>query len=148
MEDGESAVRYVAELEKIQGLGPHVAGLVQDIDIKDIPRKIRRTMSSMSVYALYAAQEALAQAHVGQQLLTGGRLGIALGSTVGSVDTMEDFFGELFAEQKHRRHQSMFFSKSWGIPARQTSRKPSDRRTHACTFRRLRHRCQARRTGL
>ena len=112
--DGESAIRYIAELEKIQGLGPHVAGLVQDIDIKDIPRKIRRTMSPMSVYALLASQEALDQAHVDQNLRTGGRLGIALGSTVGSVDTMEDFFEEFLQNRSIEGIKSMLFFKIMG----------------------------------
>lgn len=114
LEDGESAVRYIAELEKIQGLGPHVAGLVQDIDINDIPRKIRRTMSPMSVYALLAAQEALAQGHVDEHLRTGGRLGIALGSTVGSVDTMEDFFKDFLQDRSIEGIKSMLFFKIMG----------------------------------
>lgn len=114
LEDGESAVRYIAELEKIQGLGPHVAGLVQDIDINDIPRKIRRTMSPMSVYALLAAQEALAQGHVEEHLRTGGRLGIALGSTVGSVDTMEDFFKDFLQDRSIEGIKSMLFFKIMG----------------------------------
>lgn len=114
LEDGESAIRYIAELEKVQGLGPHVAGLVQDIDIKDIPRKVRRTMSPMSVYALLASQEALAQAHVDQRLLTGGRLGIALGSTVGSVDTMEEFFNEFLQKRSIEGIKSMLFFKIMG----------------------------------
>jgi len=112
--DGESAVRYIAELEKIQGLGPHVAGLVQGIDIKDIPRKIRRTMSPMSVYALLASQEALDQALVDQDLRTGGRLGIALGSTVGSVGTMEDFFEDFLQNRSIEGIKSMLFFKIMG----------------------------------
>ncbi|MGE4441652.1 MAG: beta-ketoacyl synthase [Desulfomicrobium sp.] len=114
LENGESAIRHIAELETIQGLGPHVAGLVQGIDIKDIPRKIRRTMSRMSVYALLASQEALAQARVDQCLLTGGRLGIALGSTVGSVDTMEDFFKDFLQTRSIEGIKSMLFFKIMG----------------------------------
>lgn len=114
LHDGESAVRYVAELETIRGLGPHLAGLVPDIDIKDVPRKIRRTMSPMSVYALLAAQEALAQANVDQQLRTGGRVGIALGSTVGSVETMEQFFDDFLKDRSIEGIKSMLFFKIMG----------------------------------
>lgn len=111
---GESAIRYVPELEEIQGLGPRVAGLVHGIDPKDIPRKIRRTMSRMSLYALLAAQEALAQAEVDDSLRTGGRLGIVLGSTVGSVETMEEFFKDFLPRKSIEGIKSMLFFKIMG----------------------------------
>lgn len=112
--DGESAIRYITDLEKVLGLGPRVAGLVQGIDLNDIPRKIRRTMSRMSVYALLAAQEALAQGNIDHHLRTGGRLGIALGSTVGSVDTMEDFFKDFLQHRSIEGIKSMLFFKIMG----------------------------------
>ena len=47
-------------LEHIHGLGPRVAGLIRDVDASVVPRRIRRSMSAMSVFSLFAAQEALA----------------------------------------------------------------------------------------
>lgn len=111
---GDSAVRHVPELDAIQGLGPRVAGLVQGIDLKDIPRKIRRTMSRMSLYALLAAQEALAQANVDEPLRTSGRLGIVLGSTVGSAETMEEFFLEYLRDKSTEGIMSTLFFKIMG----------------------------------
>lgn len=111
---GESAIRYHAPLDDVQGLSPRVAGLVRNVDSRDIPRKIRRSMSAMSIYALLAAQEALVQGAVDEGLRTGGRLGIALGSTVGSVDTMEEFFTQYLGTRSVEQIKSMLFFRIMG----------------------------------
>ena len=111
---GESAVRHVPELENVTGLGPRVAGLVHGIDLKDIPRKVRRTMSRMSLFALLAAEEALAQGNVDEGLRSGGRLGIVLGSTVGSAETMEEFFHEFLRDKCIEGIKSTLFFKIMG----------------------------------
>ncbi|NCD24165.1 MAG: beta-ketoacyl-[acyl-carrier-protein] synthase family protein [Deltaproteobacteria bacterium] len=111
---GKSAIRQHPELERVQGLRPRVAGLVRSIDISDIPRKVRRSMSSMSVYALLAAQEALHQGGVDEPLRSGGRLGVVLGSTVGSVDTMEEFFSQYLATKSVEQIKSMLFFRIMG----------------------------------
>ena len=66
--DGGSGVVRVPELEHIHGLGPRVAGLIRDVDASVVPRRIRRSMSAMSVFSLFAAQEALAQAGVDAEI--------------------------------------------------------------------------------
>lgn len=111
---GESAVRFHPELEAVHGLGPRIAGLVRDIEPREIPRKIRRSMSAMSIYALLAAREALLQGGVDEALRTGGRLGIALGSTVGSVDTMEEFFTHYLSTKSVEQIKSMLFFRIMG----------------------------------
>lgn len=106
---GTSGIVRVPELERLHGLGPRVAGLVRDVDAGSIPRRIRRSMSAMSVFSLFAAREALAQGGVDGETLAGGRLGVALGSTVGSVSTMEEFFAQYLPTQSVEHTKSMMF---------------------------------------
>ena len=49
--DGRSSVVNVPELAAIKGMRIGVAALVPGIDPKEIPRKFRRSMSAMSVFA-------------------------------------------------------------------------------------------------
>jgi 3-oxoacyl-[acyl-carrier-protein] synthase II len=89
---GQSGIALLPELKQIGGLRSLVAGLVRGVDPNEIPRKHRRSMSNMSIYALLAAKEALTQAGLDQAYCTGGRMGISIGSTVGSSQASEDFF--------------------------------------------------------
>ncbi len=111
---GTSGIGRVPGLEDISGLGPRIAGRIHDVDPRQIPRKNRRSMSPMSVFALLAAQEALMQAGVDDQTRTRGRLGIVLGSTVGSADTMEAFFKEYLDSKSIERIKSMMFFRIMG----------------------------------
>ncbi|MEZ4601624.1 MAG: beta-ketoacyl synthase N-terminal-like domain-containing protein [Syntrophotaleaceae bacterium] len=106
---GRSAVRNVAGLERIGGLRPRVAAPVTGIDPKEIPRKYRRSMSSMSIFATFACQEALAQAGLTAEEASDGRLGLALGSTVGSTQASEDFFRDFFTDYSLERMRSTLF---------------------------------------
>ena len=108
---GRSAIRQVEELGQINGVRSNVAGLVQDIDPKEIPRKYRRSMSSMSIYATLASQEALQQAGLGAKECTGGRMGVAIGSTTGSIQTTQEFFDNFLATRDLERVKSTVFFK-------------------------------------
>ncbi|WP_462323811.1 beta-ketoacyl-[acyl-carrier-protein] synthase family protein [Desulfoplanes sp.] len=114
LEAGKSGISACTELEDIGGLGPRIAGHVQGVDPKEVPRKYRRSMSRMSIHALLAAWEALGRGNVDGPTVTGGRLGIALGSTVGSVDTMESFFKEYLGTKSIERIKSMLFFRIMG----------------------------------
>lgn len=59
---GESGVRILPELADIRGIRTRVAALVPGVDPGEIPRKYRRSMSAMSVFAALAAGDAIAQA--------------------------------------------------------------------------------------
>jgi 3-oxoacyl-[acyl-carrier-protein] synthase II len=89
---GLSGTVIVPELKSIEGVRSHVAALVQDVDPGLIPRKYRRTMSRMSVYAVLACQEALIQAGLGPEYCSGGDMGVSIGSTIASIDTFQRFF--------------------------------------------------------
>lgn len=89
---GRSAVQNVPDLADIGGLRTRLAAKVTGVDPKVIPRKHRRSMSAMSIFATLACQDALAQAGVTTEQVTSGQLGISLGSTVGSTKTTEELF--------------------------------------------------------
>ena len=90
--EGKSGIRRVEELAEIQGLRCRVAGLVPGIDSMEIPRKYRRSMSNMSIFAVLACSEALQQAGLGTEECAGGQMGVAIGSTTGSVQATQEFF--------------------------------------------------------
>jgi len=106
---GRSAVRLAPELAAVQGMRPRVAALVEGVDPKEIPRKHRRSMSAMSVFATLACQEALAQAGIGADDYADGRLGICFGSTVGSTQATEAFFRDYFRDHSLERMKSTVF---------------------------------------
>jgi 3-oxoacyl-[acyl-carrier-protein] synthase II len=106
---GRSGVKAVPELSAVGGLRSLVAGPVPGVDAKQIPRKFRRSMSSMSIFATLAAQEALGQGRVEQGLLEGGRLGVVIGSTVGSTQTSQEFFKDYLVDLSLERMKSTVF---------------------------------------
>lgn len=92
LQEGESGISEMEALAEVTGLTPTIAGQVPHCDVKAIPRKYRRTMSPMSIYATLAAQEAIAQAGMDEETLTSPTTGLSISSTVGSVQTLQSFF--------------------------------------------------------
>ncbi len=85
-------------IEPIGGCEVSVAGMVPPVQEKRIARELRRAMSPMSIYATLAAWEALE--HAGIDLSQAPpRMGLALGSTLGSTQALHDFFA-LFLQEK------------------------------------------------
>lgn len=109
--EGKSGVTALGDLIEIGGLRSWVAGLVQGVDPKEIPRKYRRCMSNMSVYATLACQEALRQAGLSNEFCAGGRMGVAVGSTVASTRTTQDFFKDFLSSNSLERMKSTVFFK-------------------------------------
>ena len=109
--DGKSGVTRLADSVDIGGLRSRVAGLVQDVDPKEIPRKYRRCMSNMSVYATLACQEAIRQAGLGNDVCSSGKMGVVVGSTVGSTQTTQEFFDDFLRSHSLERMKSTVFFK-------------------------------------
>ncbi len=109
---GRSGISYVPEMTAIGGLRSHVAGLVPGIDPGVLPRKVRRSMSPLSVYATLAAKEALDQGMIDPARHAPGRLGVAIGSTIGSIQTMAAFFKDFFTDMSLERMRSTLFFKA------------------------------------
>ncbi len=107
--EGRSGVINVPELAEITGMRTRVAALVQGVDPMEIPRKFRRSMSSMSVFATLAARDAANQGGLTEEQLTGGRVGVSIGSTVGSPQTMQEFFRDFSIDNSLERMKSTLF---------------------------------------
>ncbi len=114
---GESGIRALSETERIQGLSAGLAGRVDCIDPAEVPRRLRRTMSPMSIYALAAAQDALHEAGMDAQTARALGLGVCMGSTLGSPAGMEDFFRSYLPEKSMEQVGSTIFFKIMGHSA-------------------------------
>jgi len=111
---GRSGVREIPELEQVGGLRSRVAATVNGIDPKQIPRKFRRSMSNMSIYAYLASQQALVMAGYPDDQLDSGDLGVFIGSTLGSTTTSENFFHDYFSDHSLERMKTGLFFKMMG----------------------------------
>ena len=108
---GRSGVRRVPALEHYEGLGSLVAAPVEGIDPKIIPRKHRRTMSPMSVYATLATEEAMRQARLDKEHCAGGDMGVAIGSSVGSTISTQQSYSDFFNFNSLEKMRSTGFFK-------------------------------------
>ena len=91
IEAGASAIRHMPEAEGF-GLRCHLGAPAELANEKLIPRDARRSMGRMSIFAVQASEEALADAGLGPDVVTSGRLGCAIGSTIGSTISICDLF--------------------------------------------------------
>jgi 3-oxoacyl-[acyl-carrier-protein] synthase II len=107
--EGRSGVVSVPELREIGGMRTRVAALVTGVDPMEIPRKYRRSMSSMSIFATLACQDAAAMAGVPEKAFSSGKLGVSIGSTIGSPQTMQDFFKDFSIDNSIERMKSTLF---------------------------------------
>jgi 3-oxoacyl-[acyl-carrier-protein] synthase II len=106
---GKSAVKVITGLEEFGGLRTRVAALVPALDAKEIPRKFRRTMSKMSVYATLACQEALTLAGLGEERLSDRKMGVAIGSSIGSPIATQGFYEDFLTDHSLERMRSTLF---------------------------------------
>jgi 3-oxoacyl-[acyl-carrier-protein] synthase II len=106
---GESGVRILPELADIRGIRTRVAALVPGVDPGEIPRKYRRSMSAMSIFAALAAGDAIAQAGLSGEQVRSGRFGVSIGSTIGSPHTTQAFFDDFRIDNSVERMKSGVF---------------------------------------
>jgi len=114
LHQGRSSTRIVPELQGVAGLRCHIAGPAPECEVGHVPRKFRRFMSPMSVFTLLACQEALEQGAVPEELRCSGRLGLAVGATLGSPQTTEAFYQDFLADRSIERTKSQVFFKVMG----------------------------------
>lgn len=100
LRSGRSGVRYMHEWPDIEGFYTRVAAPpAPGLDERSIPRKFRRSMGPQAIYSALAAQQAIAQAGLTEAEVQGGRTGISLGSTLGSAQSIHDFFSAYFEKK-------------------------------------------------
>ena len=93
---GENCVRYMVEWEKYTAMNTRLAAPV-DFTMPDYPRKKTRGLGRIAQLALVSADRAVASAgiSVDDPMLKNGRCGVAYGSSMGSVDSLLDFYSML-----------------------------------------------------
>ncbi len=114
LQAGASGIRELPELVQVGGLRSRLAATVEPIDARQIPRKFRRSMSSMSMYAYLASLQALEMAGYPDERLGSGELGVMIGSTLGSTATSEAFFHDYFKDYSLERMKSGLFFQLMG----------------------------------
>lgn len=108
---GKSGIVRHPELESVEGIRSHTAGIVNNVNPMMIPRKHRRSMSSMSVYSVLASQEALEMGGLSSGSCFDENVGIVLGSTINSIATFESFFEDYLVKKDMENMRSTIFFK-------------------------------------
>lgn len=109
IEDGRSAVHYMEGWDQYTGLRSLIGAPAEIINEKAIPRKNRRSMGRMSIFAVQAAEQALSDAGIKHDELTSGRVGCIIGSTVGSAKSLNETFEILLPQKDLTQLSSMKF---------------------------------------
>lgn len=97
----ENTVRCSEELASYKGLQSNLCSVADGfVPPAHYTRKVTRTMGRVSILALAATEQALSQAGLlGDPIIKQGRLGIAYGSSSGSVDAIADFYTVIAAHE-------------------------------------------------
>jgi len=96
LKEGKNCIRYMEGWEKYVGMNTMLASPV-DFTMPDYPRKKIRGLGRVGQLALVSADKALANAGIAADdpMLKNGRCGIAYGSSMGSIDSLLDFYSML-----------------------------------------------------
>jgi 3-oxoacyl-[acyl-carrier-protein] synthase II len=97
MIEGRSGISRIDEWNSIPHMETRVAGAVGEVTGETIPRKIRKSMSRISLMAAETALEIARGANLTREDLASGRIGVSYGSTMGGVAELDDFYKEYFA---------------------------------------------------
>lgn len=91
----ENCVRALDELGEYTGLNTRLGCRTAFERPAHWTRKTTRSMGDVSMYALAATEQALAQAGLDEATIQGGRTGVAYGSCSGSIPALLDFYSML-----------------------------------------------------
>jgi 3-oxoacyl-[acyl-carrier-protein] synthase-1 len=102
LREGRSGITYQPEYAE-HGLRSQVAGSIKNLDIPSlIDRKLLRFMGNGHAYAWIALQEAIADAALGEELVSNVRTGIIVGAGGPSTESIEES-NQVLAEKGIRR---------------------------------------------
>jgi 3-oxoacyl-[acyl-carrier-protein] synthase II len=95
---GKTGVRHMPKWADIQGMNTELGAPIQELSFEGRwPRKKMRTMGLVSLYAVYATEQALMDAGLTEDpVLQAGRTGVAYGSSFGSTAPLAEFCDLLF----------------------------------------------------
>ncbi len=92
LREKRNCVEKLDGLEEFEGLNSHLAALSHFVRPERYTRKVIRTMGEVSILALNATEQAIAQAGLTEAELQSGRCGVAYGSCSGSIEPMLDLY--------------------------------------------------------
>ena len=113
MISGKSAVRNMKNdwYRQVEDLDSWLgAPYALPLDESAVPRKIRKTMGKTALLGYLSVLDALKASGLDNTALTSGKTGISFGSTIGSAQSLQDTFFEIFKTRNKREiPSSMFF---------------------------------------
>ncbi len=111
LRNSKNCVKIMDEWSVYGGLLGKLGAPAELINEKEVPRNSRRSMSRMSIFALQAANEAIACSGLDPDFVSSGNFGCIIGSTIGSSVTLEEIFRKLLPENDLSRLKSTDFFK-------------------------------------
>ncbi|MFW5920308.1 MAG: beta-ketoacyl-ACP synthase [Polyangiales bacterium] len=92
LREGRHGVRFMPEWGHISDLQGRLGATVEGLDLKTLyPRKKRRTMGKVAMFAVHSTEQAVEQSGLDKETLESERTGVAFGSTSGSGSETEAF---------------------------------------------------------
>lgn len=104
-----SGIRYMPEFAALDGINSHVAGVVEGADPMRIARKYRRSMGRVAQLMALATMDAVGDAGLDPAGLSDPRIGLSMGSTMGSGSALEEIFLQFAKQRTVRGHKSTSF---------------------------------------
>lgn len=96
LQTGRSGIRVMKEWEGIERMRTKVAGVCDIAEQeKRIPRNFRRSMGRVSILAMLAAIDAVADAGIGEEEIASPACGVSFGSTAGSTEEQVMIMGRM-----------------------------------------------------
>ena len=94
MENGKTAIRTMRDWDRYTEINTRLAAPIDNFSVDErYPRRMLRTMGRVARLAVYATEKALSDAGLlDSPLVSGGRTGIAYGSSYGSPDAVLGFY--------------------------------------------------------
>ncbi|MDT8391695.1 MAG: beta-ketoacyl-[acyl-carrier-protein] synthase family protein [Lentisphaeria bacterium] len=108
---GHNAVRFMEGWDRYEGMRSLVAAPARLGDVSRIPRKQRRSMGRLSLFAVLAAEEALRASGLDIQTVGNDQVGCVMGSTMGGAEALTETFETMSVNPDLSLLKSMNFFK-------------------------------------
>ena len=110
-EKGVCTVKRMENWKNYVGLNSLVAAPALLKNEKTIPRRKRRSMGRMAIFAAQAADQAVEDSGLSNEKITSGKVGCIIGSTIGSPESLTETFEAIFPNKDIAEITSMDFFK-------------------------------------
>ncbi|MDY6967847.1 MAG: beta-ketoacyl-ACP synthase [Spirochaetota bacterium] len=107
--NNRSGVKKMPQWNSIDNLRTKVAGVCDNVDEKEIPRKYRRSMGRVAILAALGVQDAIRDSGLDDNMIASPECGLSFGSTAGSSQSMEDFLKQIFENNSLKGMQSSIY---------------------------------------